>query len=404
MARHAKPIIYVLGGYGLALLSVSTAALLVAVINPLAYPDISLSCSTLGEGGPQCAAGAQHAGTISLLGLGTALALAWALRPGADFEPAEVKHDLVLPLALGAAVALAVAALVGEVTSVPSLSRVEEITRHSAVISIANLGFPLLLQLSVMAPSPRVRIGYLAAVAALLCITPFRATFLAAVFFGIVLPAVETLSTRGALLGRRSLWLITGGVLGAVALIGAMILYQTSQRSAPMFSVAPQAERDAGELMSKLIQRIAYPLYQAHFAEVIAVTEPLPSVRNELATKFRLGKGGNLNEALYGKIYGSGSVGETTSLYYGEAAARSALAPIAWVVAGPLLYVLAWLALARFRVEAGVIAGLAIWRGSLGGVFAVLPAFVIQAGVMLVLCRARSLQGDTPERRAPGEA
>jgi len=408
MAHDAKPIVYVLGGFGLAILSVAAAALLVAWIDPLTYPDISLACRALGEGGAQCAAGARHAGLVSLLGLGVALALAWGLRPpDGGREPAGTRHERVLPLALGAAVGLAIAALIGQITATPSLSRVQEITHHSTVISIANLGFPLLLQLSVVAPSSRVRMGYLAAAAALLCISPFRATFLAAVFFGIVLPAVEALCSgraRRGLLTRRSLSLAGAGVLGAVVLVAGIILYQTAQRSAPLFAAAPSAEHYAGSLVPKLTQRIAYPLYQAHFAEAMASVEPLPSVGDELASKLRLGKHVNLNEALYGKLYGPGSVGETTSLYYGEAAARTALAPLAWVVAGPLFYVLAWLALRRLRVDAAVLAGLAIWRGSLGGAFAVLPAFVIQSAVLLVVCRVPGFGAGTHERTTPEEA
>ncbi|HVA41790.1 MAG TPA: hypothetical protein VNF49_14070 [Candidatus Binataceae bacterium] len=379
-----------------------------ALIDPMHYPDISLACRALGEGGAQCAAGARHAGLVSLLGLGAALALAWGLRPpDGGREPAGTRHERVLPLALGAAAGVATAALVGQITASFSLSRVQEITQHSTVISIANLGFPLLLQLSVLAPSSRVRIGYLAAAVALLCISPFRATFLAAVFFGIVLPAVEALFSgraRRAMLTRRSLSLAAAGVFGAVVLIAGIILYQTAQRSAPLFAAAPSAEHYAGSLVPKLTQRIAYPLYQAHFAEAVASVEPLPSVRDELASKLRLGKHVNLNEALYGMIYGPGSVGETTSLYYGEAAVRTALAPLAWVVAGPLLYVLAWLALRRLRVDAGVLAGLALWRGSLGGVFSVLPAFVIQSAVLLMLCRAPGLGAGARGRTTPEEA
>jgi len=408
MAHDTKPIVYVLGGFGLAILSVAVGVVLVALIDPMHYPDISLACRALGEGGAQCAAGARHAGLVSLLGLGAALALAWGLRPpDGGREPAGTRHERVLPLALGAAAGVATAALVGQITASFSLSRVQEITQHSTVISIANLGFPLLLQLSVLAPSSRVRIGYLAAAVALLCISPFRATFLAAVFFGIVLPAVEALFSgraRRAMLTRRSLSLAAAGVFGAVVLIAGIILYQTAQRSAPLFAAAPSAEHYAGSLVPKLTQRIAYPLYQAHFAEAVASVEPLPSVRDELASKLRLGKHVNLNEALYGMIYGPGSVGETTSLYYGEAAVRTALAPLAWVVAGPLLYVLAWLALRRLRVDAGVLAGLALWRGSLGGVFSVLPAFVIQSAVLLMLCRAPGLGAGARGRTTPEEA
>ena len=85
-----------------------------------------------------------------------------------------------------------------------------------------------------------------------------------------------------------------------------------------------------------------------------------------------------------------------TSLYYGEAAARTSLPPLFWVIAAPLLYVLAWLLLRRLGVDVGVLAGLAIWRGSLGGAFSVFPAFVIQALVMLCLTRLAPARHGVP--------
>lgn len=396
MAGETRPIVYVLGGFGLAVLSVAVGTLLAACINPLAYPDIRLACRALGEGGPQCAAGALHAGSVSLLGLCVATALAWALRPptAASRGAARLIHERVAPLALGVTTALAIVVLVGQIGSLPSLSRVKEITHHAAVISIANLGFPLLLQLAARAPQLRLRVVYLAAVATLLCITPFRATFLAVLVFGVVLPVVEPVLGKGswrATLTRRRLALGAGGVLAVGVLVAGLIVYQTAQRSEPLLASAPQAQRYADAIVPKLVQRIAYPIYQAHFAKVLAETERLPSALDEVMAKLRLTKHANLNEALYRRIYGPGSAGETTSLYYGEAAARSALVPLAWVVAAPLLYVLAWLGFARRGFDVGILAGLAIWRGSLTGAFSVLPAFVVQSAVLILLTRAPGL-------------
>lgn len=390
-----------LGGFGLALLSVVAGTIVAGSIDPVAFPDIKLVCKALGESGPECVAGTVKAGVVSTAGIVVAMLVTWSMRralPSA--ATADAPHALALPLATASAAILGAAYLVAAIVAPPSLSRVAEISQHAALISIVNLGWPIILQLAAMAPDFRTRLGYLASLVALLCITPYRATVLAAAAFGIVFPALAALlSTARESSGFRmrtwSIWrwmAIAAGAIGVTAVAGAMILYQTAERTSPIFRTTVSAGETASSLALKLAQRIAYPIYQAHFAERLGETQALPSALDELASKLRLTRRENLNQQLYRRIYGPGTVGETTSLYYGEAAARTSLAPFAWVVAAPLLYVLAWVLLARMGVDVGILAGLAIWRGSLGGTFSVLPAFVLQVLIIWLLCRLTALR------------
>jgi hypothetical protein len=62
-------------------------------------------------------------------------------------------------------------------------------------------------------------------------------------------------------------------------------------------------------------------------------------------------------------------------------------------VAAPLLLVLIWVVLRKLEVDASLLIGLAIWRGSLGGLIGVMPALAIQLGLYVALCRLLGQKG-----------
>lgn len=389
-----KQMVYLVGGLALALASVLAGSVVADWIQPLAltYPDIRLVCIALMESAVECRSGAVQAGSVSVIGLSIAAALIVLLRPSRlNVAARDEFASRALPLALGGVLVLAVAFL-ATASSVPALSRQEDIARQSALVSIVNLGWPLLLQLAARAPDLRTRFGYLTGVVALLALTPYRATFLAAAAFGVVLPALETTlrARTSAVLSIRRLALGAAGIVAVAAITGLLIVRETAQRDLPLLAAAAPGESQRNLTALKLAQRLAYPVYQAHFAQTLADTVQLPSPADELRAKFRLSDRPNLNQYLYRRIYEVGSVGEMTSLYYGEAAAATSLAPIAWIAAAPLIYFLLWLLMGRLGVDVSVLAGLAIWRGSLGGFFSVAPAFAVQVGVVYLLARASS--------------
>jgi hypothetical protein len=164
----------------------------------------------------------------------------------------------------------------------------------------------------------------------------------------------------------------------AIAMLGGLLYWQTRGR------VTETGKFTSAQ--SALAQRLAYPLFQAHFASVIAAQVPVPTVADEILGKIRVRRAPNLNEFLYGIVHGTGTVGEMTSLYYGEAAAYSKSPPVIWIFIAPLLIVAAWLILRRFGYETGTLMGVQIWRGSLGGLIPLIPALVLQMLAVVLLC------------------
>jgi len=386
-------VLYVVGGFGLALLAVVAALPLVLSIDPLAYPDIRLVCRALGNTRAQCTVGALEAGLVSAAGLIIATLVALGLRPAERQEILEIPHHIVLPLAIGCVGALLLAAAIAA-PSTPFVSREIDITANASLVSIVNLGWPLLLQLSVSSRALSMRLAYLAALVTLLCLSPFRAAFVAVVAFGVMLPIIgmllqnarvaQTFHARRLL--RRGTLAAGAGVLLIGAVLAVVIAMQTAERDLTAMDSGDEPSPVA-TAEGKLAQRISYPLFQAYYARAVAQVEELPGALDELKAKFRLGSSPSLNHRLFEKIYNRDTVGEMTSLYYGEAAARTSLPPLFWIVAAGLLYVLAWLLFARLGADVAVLAGVAIWRGSLGGAFSVLPAFLIQALIVLAFTR-----------------
>src|SRR5262249_25558372 len=134
-----------------------------------------------------------------------------------------------------------------------------------------------------------------------------------------------------------------------------------------------------------LKQRIANPLFQAHLAERLSAFTSLPDMAQEVRRKLRLTDEPSLNEFLFRRIYGTGYFGQTPSLFFGEALANSRSHPLVWTTTAPLLLIWGWAMLRHRGLDAGVLFGLALWRGSLGGLATVLPALVLQLSALLAI-------------------
>ena len=138
------------------------------------------------------------------------------------------------------------------------------------------------------------------------------------------------------------------------------------------------------QLMEKLGQRVAIPLYQAHLAADDLDPE-VPSISDEVLTKLHPRNASGINAFLYGRMFPGYTNGETTALYFGEAALRTTAHPLIWCVVAPFTLILVWIVLRRYGYATGTLIGVAIWRGSLGGIIDILPALTFQLAVFTML-------------------
>jgi hypothetical protein len=316
-------------------------------------------------------------------------------------------------------------------------SRLDEIVRYAATTSLENLLWPLLLQLFVTQVGSRERLATLAVLMTIMAQTPYRMVLLTIIVFGFVLPLLADLWTAFAARWPRERVARCAIHAGLAALVSACALWSGyaaslsrdlgqvqedvgkwwDQQEAPAQSPGdakpavpavdapaaatvrdavpdaepgrePPARPEAAETPPErpplgsgtlaLLQRMVHPLYQAAILEHLAGVGPVPSLMDELRRKFRLSDKPALNEFLYAKLYEGHGVGQTTSLYYGEAVAYFPRLPFVWMVGAPLLMVLVWLGLRRAAVDAGTLFGVALWRSSFAGAVTILPALAIQ--------------------------
>lgn len=349
--------------------------------------DISMMCGVLLEGDIACRAGAINAGYAMFIGMAICLVLAVMFSRRFSFaNDRGINEQSTFGWCLLTVFILLAAHITWIALNDTQLSRIGAITRQSSFLSLENLIWPLLLQLMNSSKSMKFKFLYFSLLLPVISFSPYRGVLFAVMVFGFCLPLLAvSANSKGkwTTLFRQRRTLIAGGVVLLVAMLLLSSIY-TDTRNRSSGAVATQAQQDSP---SKLKQRLAYPLFQAHFAERAAEYEPLPTVWDEVLVKLRLVSKPNLNEYLYGSVYGEGTAGEMTSLYYGEAVANGISSPLIWIVTGPMLLVALWLALQRRGYEIGTLVGIAIWRGSLGGVATVLPALLIQIVAIVALSR-----------------
>ncbi len=307
------------------------------------------------------------------------------------------------------------------------IGRDTEVADYITFISLESLAWPFLLQILVLERRHGMRLQILAVLVAMMALSPFRAELMAILAFGLVLPlAGEWWPLRAEGWPRRRLvraaaW---GGMALALAVCavwsglgrtdGNDILTQaeiqplgvalsaewdvslappllplseeprplkfTMERQAPGYPekqvLPPPLERPATGLHS-LLQRLAAPVYQAASLDRRGGDE-LPTLMDEIRSKFRLGGAPTLNQFLFHRLMPHGDAGQTTTLYYGEAAAYFAAHPVLWMIVAPFGLFLVWLALRAAGFDAQTLFGVALWRSSLAGAITILPSLAIQ--------------------------
>ena len=352
-----------------------------ALSSPTAAPefhDIGLICRLVNEAADECSAAAIRAGWVMMAGSGLAGAIAWpALRALPKTPACRIDDGWSARLFLVAVITLLVIHVVFQLDHGPAGSRGDAIERVSHLISAENLAWPLLLQLASTQSKLRSRLLYLALAFYIASLSPFRGVLFAVTLFGVMLPLAGHLRDRENRRGWRSAITNAIGLAAVCGVLGYLVYAQTANR--------PGSLPGNGIYGQTLKQRIAIPLFQAHLAERLSAFTPLPDMAQEIQRKLRLTDEPSLNEFLFRRIYGAGYFGETTSLFYGEALANSRSHPLVWATLAPLLLVWSWAALRHRGFDAGVLFGLALWRGSLGGLATVLPALVLQLCALLTI-------------------
>jgi len=378
--------IYVATALGLIFLSNAIAIAVVEIADIRQYVDIMAICTWLGERPNACSSHAVYSG---LLGCGAALVvsgLLWAANR--RFLISQQPHR-VSGRAFGAfgpvVLLTAICAVIMETSTSLPLYRDEVFLKSPAIISLWNLLWPLCLQLANTASSWRWRGHFLGLVAPVIAYSPFRGVMFAVAIFGVFLPMTEHIATRvkASSVRSREVALYFAIATTTIAITGLYIGIATQERATNM---QLGSEGTFVQIASKLGQRIAIPLYQAGLAQAVRLDPNIPTVTDEVLAKLRLRKALSINGYLYATTHHGTALGETTSLYYGEAALRTDAPHIVWMVVAPWLLIVVWLVLRKFGYEAGTLIGIAIWRGSLGGLINIAPALAIQVVAYVALC------------------
>ena len=428
-------------GLGTALAAMLAALLVLATFGLTDFPAITQACALNDLSDTACSATAWKVGWFAVLAYVVVLAAGIVVHRRLGHSPAAAAGprlpDTGVRFVLGVALAVVLVHLVALVAGPAFASRNDESVRYGALISIENLLWPLLLQLYLSQPEPRLRTAALATLLAVMALSPYRSALLAIMIFGFAVPLAAALWQtmrlgwpRAQVLGctRQAAFAVAigavvawGGYVGTVNRFPSMLVVdqflaaQARAQTRPPLQVehvetpapsgavpkeAPAADAAASPagivtapppaaLVPRLAQRIVFPLYQAAIVGNLATLVPLPSLRNELGRKFRLTREPTLEEFLFRRIYGGTGPDQTTSLYFGEAVAYFPGPPLVWMIVGPLALVLAALLLQRRGIPAATTLGVALWRSSFSGLAPILPALILQLATLGALGRAK---------------
>ena len=379
--------IYLIAAISLIFVSNAAALLIIAGVDITQYVDIAAVCRMLEETVEQCTAAAVYAGWVSCLS--AVILLVLLVATNRRFPPS------VTAVRLGSAAFVTVAPLVAiivgfnlwtELTTPWTMHRSEIFSLHSATraaaLSLTNFIWPLCMQLANNAITLKWRILFLSLLAPVIAETPFRGVIFAVAIFGVAVPVVEQAigHIRSSGFRSRTAVIYLSIVLLGLAAMAAEVTIETQKRTTDIKvtgGIIPQ-------LAEKLGQRIAMPLYQAHLALAHDISQQVPSVSDELLTKLRLRRGVGINGYLFA-LSDQTSYGETTSLYFGEAALRTTALPLIWCVVAPFILILLWALLGRYGFATGTLIGIAMWRGSLGGLVTIIPALAFQLALFVLL-------------------
>lgn len=415
-------------------------------------PEIASDCFNIGLDPGQCTEAALRVGLYS----STTFALAGILCLAAErwWRKRHAPLSITLPpaavsMVMAASALVITAHLLARHFGQEHASRIADISDYSTFISLENLLWPLLVQMSVLETRVRERLGLIGLLTAIMSLTPYRTALVTIMLFAFAIPIIEDLWRgvrtdwskqrlgRLALLGGLAV-LLSAGTLWSVYIdriasenplleseilrMNRMITQEWSRDSAKTLALQTRriptktrtprvaqpndtpkpsmelSEEEASRLtvlprpVRKLAQRVVTPLFQAAALEQLGRSQPLPSILDEIKRKFRLSSSLSLNEYLYQKLYGGYGTGQTTALYYGEAIAYFPSMPLLWMVGGPLFIGLCWIWLRSKIIDAPTLFAVALWRSSMAGLVTILPALLIQAGILTAMAASARYQ------------
>jgi hypothetical protein len=377
--------VYLASAVALIFLSNAIAVFVIETVDVSSYVDIMVICRLLVETTEQCSQPAVYAGWVGCWSAIILLILLFAVNrkhaPQCFNKVGGAAFVTIAPLCI----AVVACHFVLELRSPWPIYREEIFKYYAAALSLGNLLWPLCLQLAINSMDLKWRISFLCVLAPILAFLPFRGVLFAVAIFGIIIPSFEYAFRQVRRYGVRSKQVAMCGFFLTVCLSAIILQLSIETRERPTdLKIAGGFGKQIAE---RLGQRIAIPLFQAHFAERHELDPGIPTLADELLTKLRLRTATSANGFLYAKSHGGVSFGETTSLYFGEAVLRTTSIPIIWSVVAPWLLILLWTALRGVGYETGALVGIAIWRGSLGGAVSILPSLSIQIALLILICK-----------------
>jgi hypothetical protein len=258
----------------------------------------------------------------------------------------------------------------------------ELLTAGGAAVSLGNLVWPLFVQFSIECPTSRSRIFFWGLLSVVVAASPFRGVLFSVIVFAGIVPAALYFARQVAIHGWTSPQVrpIAIVIVVTASLMFVGLAYQTYSRKSDM-SLRGGA---LVQIAQKLGQRVAIPLYQGVLAQHYALDPRVPSLPREILSKLHLASPANINKFLYAETHHGVDYGETTSLFYGEAALRTNSPPIVWSFCAILSLFLLWAGLRVLGYDVGALVGIAIWRASLSGLTSIVPSLAIQ--VILYIC------------------
>lgn len=365
-----------------------SAALLILIFSPdlMTLSEIARTCNAAGFLDGRCQAAATDVAAQGLIALGMVIVVTIgferkSLRDSVVYhsiEPFEASRGLTLLLLAAVAAVLAVHNARHEATG---LNGQHYRAAQSALVSMENLAWPLLLQLTFWSRQVWWKIVFVAFLAAIAAVSPFRNAIFSMFYFGVAVP-FGTMLIAGSSLSRRTRVLSSVATMALFLCASLIVLYQTGRRfESNEYQATPVPSRLA-LIELGLASRALTPFFQATLVDRLARSrQALPDFLASFEQKFQLGYQ-NLNEYVYKILYDG--VGQTTTLYYGESAANTRVAPIFWDFGAPLALVLTYFLL-RPICNVGILISIALWRSSMGGLFDVITALSLQLGFCLVL-------------------
>ena len=251
-------------------------------------------------------------------------------------------------------------------------------------MSMESLAWPLLLQLVFWSRQIRWKCLLAVFLAAIVAISPFRSTLFAILYFGVLVP-ISTKITANKFASRKTKVL---GLVAALALLLFMSLAVVFQTNFRVGAETPPGDRIAA-IKQALIFRGFAPFFGAAFVDHLAASQqPLPDFLASVEQKFRFGTM-NLNEYVAKALFGGDGLYQETTSFFGESVANASIPPIFWEFAAPLALVLTYY-LVRPVCDIGVLIAIALWRSSMGGLFDILPALVLQIAFCIILSSLQS--------------